>query len=187
VTVFGPLIPDRQVELAVLSRIEPWAATYLNEVCRQNDRDVGSLPTPRAWKRVSRFPTSVYAIRIPLSVGVLVSARDDEAARTLASDYGVALAAATLHKAPDHPLISQVSWRGYRNDDGPGQDRMLATSIHVFWVTVEGVLDAGGGPLQTDPDPDPEHIYPDYGQVQTVEIIGDITDTTDVTDIPEDT
>lgn len=194
--VFGRLVSRPQVEREVQRVLRRWERDYLAAVGDQVRGDAAALPPVRTWRRVSRFPTEppddqlpfvaivstgttdppardadTYSTRIAVAVGVLVSAggtNAEENARDLAGDYGLALAAALVHKGVTSDLISDVIWRAETADDGPRGDDTLATSIHAFWIDIDSVLDLYGGPIE--PRPTPTAPLPDLGEVAEIDL-----------------
>lgn len=178
--VFGTVFDGGQVERAATTTLKLWMDTYLTEIELQADRD-NPLPRPRSWtvvQKVTQFkedqlPTvmllsegldgtprreagGVYRATWKLTVVVVVSARDVEAANRLNKLYGAAVRALLVQKPSLGGVVESTVWVGETYDVIPNEKRrMLAASQNDFLVEVGDVLTADAGPLA--PDEPPEH------------------------------
>lgn len=185
VEVFGEILHGGQVEQAALDILRAWTPTYINEMCRQTGRDVGSLPYVRSWTVVNDFekwpedqlpcvlvispglaepPTregdGTYSARWALGTGVIVSSRSQEETNEYAKLYSAAIRAALLQNGSLAGFAEGTWWEDERYNDLPSEDgRSLAAGQNLFTVEVRGVLASKEGPGTPDPHDDPEEDY----------------------------
>lgn len=180
-SIFGPIFTAGRVEMAAMSTLREWMATYLAEMERQTGRPAGSLPQVRSWTTVNEFGRwpeeslpSVLLISAGLSavpekdgqgryratwglaVAVVVSARDQASTRELAMVYSAAIRGCLMQRRSLGGVAAATEWIEERYDEIPAAHRTLAAGISGFEVQIDDVVTTHGGPASPAPPPDPQ-------------------------------
>jgi hypothetical protein len=189
--IFGQVLDPARVEQAVKATLQAWLRDHLANQERENDRQPGSLPYPRSWPTISAFETRKHeqlpAIVIVspgtaepptrhedgridakwrVEVAAVLSGKDEETARKLASMYVAAIVSA-LEQNPTLDGFARASrWVGFDQEYGTtsrGDQRAIYAAL--FEVDIRGVLNARLGPTAPSPDatrpPAPQQTYTD--------------------------
>lgn len=178
-SIFGPIFTAHTLELKVLETMSIWMPTYLREIEDQMGRTLGQIIPPRTYttrNEFTTFPEDQMPICVVISpglsgepytegngttsawwsigIGVLVSARDEEATNFLSKVYGAAVRAIMLQQSDLGGICSGVNWLDESYDDVPdeAQERTIRAAQWIGSVCIDNVVLKGGGPVGP-PDP----------------------------------
>jgi hypothetical protein len=179
-SVFGSVVTGGQIEAAVVTVLKRWIGTYLSELERQTDREVGSLARPRSYTRTTsdldawpeqQLP-AVFVLASGLDaeperdsgdgkfsawwrfgVGAVVAANTEENTRELAQIYAAAIRALLVQHPSLEGFADATDWVGEVYEEGsiPGRNRTLGVGLTQYRVKVSDVVTHGAGPLEPDP------------------------------------
>lgn len=178
-SIFEPIVDGGMVEAAARDTIQEWIETYLAEVERQRGLKPRSLPKPRSYSvatvlekwpedqlpavvlvstgiadRPRRKGSGGYDVPWALGIGVVVSARNQEAANSLAKRYTAAIRTLLLQHPSMGGFATGVEWMDESFDDVPAEKRRtLAGGIVTFRVDIANAVNAQGGPATVPADP----------------------------------
>lgn len=200
-SLFGPFIDPEEIEQAAKTTLVAWIPTYLREIERVKELDQGALSNPRSyvtiseaepdWKAEDQLPVVLllspgtegvpqrqgdggYSASWALAVGVVASARDQEATRRLVRMYGLAVRTILVQKG-SLGIRAKTHWQGERHSDlNPESSRTIAIHISEFLVEIDDVANAFGGPSAPAPDLDPDS--PEWPEIQTADVTVEATE-----------
>lgn len=179
-TVFKDLFPAYKLELAAMATLEKWMPTYLREIERQLDMDVGKVPPPKNYGTRNRFevlavealPRVVvispglvsaprangngdYTAEWSLAVGIAAAAPSEEEADMLAKIYGLAARGIIAQNPSLGDVANRVEWVDERYDDLPIESSAILVKVAAVFFTVEvvNVLSRWAGPDSPDEEP----------------------------------
>lgn len=178
---YGPLFTAEKLEQAVVDQLKSRIDEYLSELETRTGRTVGSVERPRSWQVLADFdeipgdqlpdivvvspgfadaPThdggGFYSVWWRIGIGVLVNAKDKNAARSVAHLYGAAIRGVLGHR----PSLNGIA-TGYSLDDESYTDAETSypgwTALLSARFEISAVYASGFGP-------------PPYGDVHEVDI-----------------
>ena len=195
-TLFGPIVTGWDVEQWCMETIREWADTYLCEVERQAGLQEASLQRIRGWVTAPSFDKwpedqlpavmlvsvglselplkdgyGLYRARWQMGLGCIVSARTQTESHRMAMLYIAALRTLLIQRPSLGDRAAGIVWQDEDYTQLAYDDiRTLAAGQAMFTVEVEGVSQAGAGPLSTDDPNDPACApWPNDGLVLTHE------------------
>lgn len=181
--IFKQIVSGSQVEGAVITTLNKWFSTYMQEVEIQLGMARGKTPVPKKYTTRNRMTEDMmvedqlpkvvvvspglikqpvaegdgtYRASWAVGVGVIASAKDHESSDALAKAYGATVRALLTQKSGLEGFAQKLEWTGERYDDVPLLDRTrtVMTAQETFNVEVEGVVNRFAGPAYpTMPDP----------------------------------
>jgi len=182
--IFGPIFDGSVLSRAVLSCLEAWYPTYIQEIEVQRGYPRGKIPHPKTYTERWQFDSypddkipvvvavcpgmaeppehtgdGVYGGWWALGVGIIAAASTEENSERLAKVYGAAARAILMQKSyiSDDWEFAGVDLVDESYDDIPDMEQartMRAVQI-ITRVRVENVVTIYGGPQYPIP-PDPE-------------------------------
>jgi len=195
---FGALVGPWQVEQAVITHLQTWLDTYLNE----QERQLGL--TPRASHRPD--PTWIYGatdfesyredstpavivVCNPADTGpeliasdayeqwfsvrvgsVIVNRQDEDTTRMMASLYATAVMGALIQQGSVQGISNRTVLTQSPTVDYPDPDERLL-AIGITGVNISAAIgDEKLGPIETDPTSDPPTAPADPPEVSTVTV-----------------
>jgi hypothetical protein len=196
---FGRIIHAGQVEHAVQVQLVKWMSTYLAELERQNELEVGKIARPKSWNVLyayERWPeeqipsVSIVATRLHeepdrftgfgdhkawwrFDIVSFVTARSEHRARELAQIYTAAARTIMLQKGTCEGFGEANVWMDEGWDAGPipnQRSRSMGVGVTTHRILVPDVATALAGPTGPDALPDPLEEYPDLPIIDTVEL-----------------
>lgn len=204
-SIFGPIVSDDMIEDAVTFTLKKWVPTSMRVLEEQLELEVGHYLRPRSWEvhgDFDKFPEELMPAVVVVSIGTddtpvkrgnrmyearwniavadFASSTDLTKSRRMSYRLGAAIRAAmTWRQSLDGQLdgrIVGVDWTGSRNGEFPvNGERTVWGTRQTFSLTIENLMQFGGGPPAPDalpPDeelplpewevvPDREHIHID--------------------------
>lgn len=194
-TIFGQVVTNLDVEAALAGTIKLWLPDYLAEVGEQKGYARGSLPMFRSYVpavTLDRFdedqiPSCVIIVpgtldqpqnrqgaanaRWSAGIGCIVSGKDREGTRKLASTYTAAVRTLLLQKPSLGGFAQGLVWMSERYDALPevaGEIRTFGAGVLQFGVDVNAVSKLVGGPMQ--PTVSPTAAPADWPLTETIAI-----------------
>jgi hypothetical protein len=191
VSIYGTLITDTAVELAVIEQLQAWLPSYLVEAAVQDG--LAEIALPRSYDTTRGAMTKWTEQALPAvvvqiggtiglsrksgkyravygcSVGAVVGGQTRANTRQLAGIYGLSIAAALCQQAG--AWTDGIEWTDLDYDlIDEDRSRTLMAAIISLDVAVNGVLDVHAGPAGPAPAPGSTTPgLPDYGDAATVD------------------
>jgi hypothetical protein len=197
-SIFGPIIHAVQVDDAVTAHLRKWLPTHLSQVERDTGRSVGFLARPVLWTSVydegqfadKRLPALLvitggtdaverhgdgsYSALWDVLISSVVRGRNDADVRLVASLYGAAVVRCMLQHASLGGFAGGVAWRGHMPlvplSDTVDRGRHLLVAQSRWFVQTDDVVSDRDGPVDPEPQPDPQTPYPDGPTVEEVDV-----------------
>jgi hypothetical protein len=188
-TVFKEILVASQIEEAALNQLQMWLPTYLREIERQLEIQVGSTPIPEHFSNRNsldmlpgeKFPKiiaispgldtspladgqGVYSARWQLGVGCMIAANNEPLGNMQSKIYGAACRKIMIDKPSLGGLARAITWMDEQYEDLPipNQNMLLKTAVITFQVDCQNVSTRWSGPDHPDDEP-----YA-YGRVEHV-------------------
>lgn len=173
--VYYLAVVERQQGLAPESiKLPPGPSSYRGGV------DVGTgMPEWFPMLTVNVKPTGLpeasghsYGQWFEIKIYATVGDDDEDAARILADQYGIAIAGLIKQNGALGGIVNDMRWTGYPDVEIPDPDvRQIVRSVNTFQAYVETVLTNTGPPLAFNADP--YQAPGDWPTVETVDVTVD--------------
>lgn len=187
--IWGPLLTEVDVDVAVVRTLRLWLPYYLTQAERERQLGIGLLARPREESfantleddefldhtlpaiivttarsaDVEHDGNGVYRAGYQTRVSAVVRGRTPPEARAVGSLFGMCVVRALVQHESLGGQASETLWDGglvSPVDDVTDAGRYLTAAMHDFTVFADDVVQAGVGPYDP-PDGDPPYEPPD--------------------------
>lgn len=179
-TVFGNILVASEIEEAAIDLLIKWLPTYLREIERKLEIQVGSTPIPEHFSNRNsldmlpgeKFPKiiaispgldggpeadggGIYRANWQLGIGSIIAANSEPLANMQSKIYGAACRAIMLNYPSLGGIATAVRWTDEQYEDlpVPNQNMLLKSAVVYFSVDCGNVATRWSGPVNPDEEP----------------------------------